>query len=99
MYVTVQGKKCVCTHLAEGQHAYVRDCQEKTHVYVSKHSQAKEKAKKLRLRVNRGCQAIIRQETQYKREQSKEKNTPNPEKEDLSPVWSPILLRGKSLYG
>jgi hypothetical protein len=78
-------EKHIYTLLAEGQHTYVRDCQEKTHVYVSKHNQAKEKAKKLRLRVNRGCQAIIRQETQYKREQSKEKNTPNPEKEDFIP--------------
>jgi hypothetical protein len=64
---------------------YVRDCQAKTHVYVSKHNQAKEKAKKLKLRVNRACQAIIRQENQYKREQSKEKNTPNLEKEDSIP--------------
>jgi hypothetical protein len=35
--------------------------------------------------VNRGFQAIIRQETQYKQEQSKKKNTPNPEKEDSIP--------------
>jgi hypothetical protein len=28
----------VCTQLAEGQHAYVREYQAKTHVYVSKHS-------------------------------------------------------------
>jgi hypothetical protein len=35
--------------------------------------------------VNRGYQAIIRQETQYKQEKSKEKNTPNPEKEDSIP--------------
>jgi hypothetical protein len=64
-----------------------------------KHNQDKEKAKKLRLRMNRGCQVFRRQETQYKREHSKEKNTPNHEKKILSPVWSPILLRGKSLYG
>jgi hypothetical protein len=64
---------------------YVCDCQEKTCIYVSKHSQAKEKAKKLRPRVNRGCQTIIGQETQYKREQSKEQNTPNLEKEDYIP--------------
>jgi hypothetical protein len=49
--------------------------------------------------MKRGFQAIRRQETQDKREQSKEKNTPNLEKKILSPVWSPILLRGKSLYG
>ena len=78
---------------------YVRDCQAKTHVYVSKHSQAKENDNKIRLIMNRGCQAVIRQETQYKQEQSKEKNTPNPEKKIPSPVWSLILLRGKSLYG
>ena len=30
--------------------------------------------------MNRGYQAFIRQENQYKQEQSKEKNTPNPEK-------------------
>ena len=34
-------------------------CQEKTCAYVSKHNQAKEKAKKLRLGVNRVCQEII----------------------------------------
>ena len=45
--------------LAEGQHTYVRDCQVKTRVYVLKHSQAKGKAKKLRLKLNRGCQTII----------------------------------------
>jgi hypothetical protein len=71
-------EKRVCTHLAKGQHAYVHDYQEKTRVYVSKYSQAREKAKKIRLRVNRGFQEIIQQETQYKQEQSKEKNTPNP---------------------
>ena len=85
--------------LAKGQHAHVHECQVKTCIYVLKHSRAKEKANKLRLRMNRGCQAVIRQETQYKREKSKEKNTPNPENKIISPVWSPILLRGKSLYG
>jgi hypothetical protein len=60
------GENHVYTPLAEGQHAYVRDCQVKTHVYVLKHCQAKDKAKKLRLKMNRGCQAIKRQETQYK---------------------------------
>jgi hypothetical protein len=60
------GENRVYTPLAEGQHAYVRDCQVKTHVYVLKHCQAKDKAKKLRLKMNRGCQAIRRQETQYK---------------------------------
>jgi hypothetical protein len=78
-------EKHIYTPLEGGQHAYVRDCQEKTCVYVLKHSQAKEKAKKFRLRVNRGCQAIIRQETQYNREKSKEKDTPNPKKEDYIP--------------
>jgi hypothetical protein len=41
--------------LVEVQHVYVRDCQAKTRVYVSKYSQAKEKAKKLKLRLNIGC--------------------------------------------
>ena len=50
-----------------------------------KHNQAKEKSKKLKPRVNRGYQAIIRQETQHEREKSKEKNTPNPKKEDSFP--------------
>ena len=50
-----------------------------------KHNQAQEKAEKLRPRVNRGCQAMIRQETQQEREKSKEKNTPNPKKEDSIP--------------
>jgi hypothetical protein len=85
--------------LAEGKHAYARDCQEKTHIYVLKCCQAKDKAKKLRLKMNRGYQATKRQETQYKREQSKYKNTPNLKKNIISPVWSPILLRGKYLYG
>jgi hypothetical protein len=79
------GEKSVYTLLVEGQHAYVHDCQAKTDVYVSKHSQDKEKAKKLKIRMNRCCQAVIWQETQYKREQSKEKNTPNPKKEDFIP--------------
>jgi hypothetical protein len=68
----------VYTPLAEGQHVYVHNCQVKTRIYVLKHYQDKDKAKKLRLKMNRGCQEIRRQETQYKREQSKEKNTPNP---------------------
>ena len=54
---------------------------------MSKHNQAKEKAKKLILRVNRGCQAIIWQEIQYKQEQYKEKNTPNLEKEESVPQY------------
>jgi len=64
-------ENCVCTQLVEVQHAYVHYYQAKTHVYVSKHSQAKGKAKKHRPRVNRGCQEIIRKETQYEREKSK----------------------------
>ena len=28
--------KRVCTHLVEGENAYIRDCQEKTRIYVSK---------------------------------------------------------------
>ena len=52
-----------------------------------KHYQAKDKAKKLILKMNRGSQAISQQENQYKREQSKDKNTPNLEKKILSPVW------------
>jgi hypothetical protein len=66
---------------------------------VLKHGKAKEKAKKLRLKMNRGCQAVKQQETQYKGEKSKEKNTPNPKKKIPSLVWSSILLRGKYLYG
>jgi hypothetical protein len=31
-------EKHLCMHLAKGQCAYIHDCQEKTHVYVSKHS-------------------------------------------------------------
>jgi hypothetical protein len=81
--------------LAEGQHVYVHDCQVKTHVYVLKHNQGKEKAMKLRLRMNRGCQAIIQQETQYKQEKSQEKNTPNPEKEDFIPSMVSIFVTRK----
>jgi hypothetical protein len=47
--------------LAEGKHVYVRDYQAKTHVYVLKNNQDKEKAKKLILRINIGYQAIKRQ--------------------------------------
>jgi hypothetical protein len=66
---------------------------------VSKHNQAKEKAKKLRLRMNRGYQAFIQQETQYKREQSKEKNTPNLEKEYFIPsMASNYVTRKISLW-
>jgi hypothetical protein len=35
--------------------------------------------------MNRGCQAIRRQETQYKREKSKEKKHSKPRKEDSFP--------------
>jgi hypothetical protein len=65
---------------------YVRDCEAKNHIYVLKHCQVKDNAKKLRFEMNRGCQAIRGQETQYKREKSKEKNTPNPEKK-ISPQY------------
>jgi hypothetical protein len=43
---------------------YVPDCQGKTHVYVLKHYEVKDKAKKLRLKMKIGFQAIRRQETQ-----------------------------------
>jgi hypothetical protein len=36
-------EKCVYTLLTEGKHAYVRNCQGKTRVYVSKHNQTKER--------------------------------------------------------
>jgi hypothetical protein len=52
--------------LVEGQHAYLHNCQVKPHVYVLKHIQDKEKAKKLRLIMNRVYQAIRRQQNQYK---------------------------------
>jgi hypothetical protein len=73
--------------LVEGQHAYVHDCQVKTCVYVLKHCQAKDKAKKLRLKMNIGCQAIRRQETQYKREQSKEKKHSKARKRRFYPQY------------
>jgi hypothetical protein len=60
------GENRVYTPLAEGQHVYVRDCEAKTPVYVLKHCQDNDKAKKLKLKMNGGCQAIRRQETQYK---------------------------------
>jgi hypothetical protein len=40
---------------------YVHACQEKTHVYVLKHCEVKEKAKKLKLEMKRGYQAIKKQ--------------------------------------
>jgi hypothetical protein len=49
-------------------------------------------------RENIGCQATNDRETQENKEQIKEKNTQYPKKE-ISPAESPILLRGKSLYG
>ena len=42
---------------------------------------------------------MIGQEPQQKQEKSKEKITSNPKKGDSSPVWLPIRLQGKSLYG
>jgi hypothetical protein len=56
------GKNCVCTCPIEGQLAYVCVYQGKNHVYVLKHCQVKDKAKKLRLKMKIGCQEIIRQE-------------------------------------
>ena len=47
-----------------------------------KQGQEREKAEKLRHRVNRGCQEMILQETQQEQEKPKEKITPNPKKED-----------------
>jgi hypothetical protein len=47
---------------------------------------------------NIGFQATYDRETQENIEQIKEKNTQCPKKE-ISPVESPILLRGISLYG
>jgi hypothetical protein len=46
-------------------HVCTRLSREK-HVYVLKHYQVKDKAKKLRLKKKIGCQAIRRQETQDK---------------------------------
>jgi DNA-binding NarL/FixJ family response regulator len=81
MYATVQGKSTYIRLLQKDNTCMYETVQEKAHVYVSKYNEAKEKAKKLRLKMNIGCQVVIRQETQYKREQSKEKKTPNPKKE------------------
>jgi hypothetical protein len=64
---------------------YVRDCLGKTRVYVLKHFQVKDKVDKLRLKINRGFQAIIRQETQYKRELIKGKKHSKSQKEDSLP--------------
>ena len=58
---------------------YVHVCQGKNHVDVLKHFQVKDKAKRIKFKIKRGCQEIIRKQTQGKWEQSKEKNTPNPE--------------------
>jgi hypothetical protein len=44
--------------VAKGQHAYVHKCQVKTHTYLLKHYSVKDKDKKLRLKMNRGFQAI-----------------------------------------
>jgi hypothetical protein len=41
---------------------YVHICQGKTHVYVLKHYQVKDKAKKLIIKMKIGCQEIKRQE-------------------------------------
>ena len=51
----------VCTQLAEGQHATVK---QKPAYMFQKQIEAKEKAKRLKPRVNRGYQEMIRQETQ-----------------------------------
>jgi hypothetical protein len=50
-----------------------------------------------------GKKQVVKQqsdkETQEKERKSRRKTLQNPKKGDQSPVWSPILLRGKSLYG
>jgi hypothetical protein len=50
-----------------------------------------------------GKKKVVKQQankkTQDNREKIKEKNTPNPKKRRLSPIWSPITLRGKYIYG
>jgi hypothetical protein len=52
--------------LAEGKHMYVCDCQVKTYVYLLKHCQVKDNAKKLIFKMKKGFQAIKQQENQYK---------------------------------
>jgi hypothetical protein len=70
----------------------------KTHVYQKNTARVRVKPRNSDARQNIGCQATCDKETQENREKIKEKNTQYPKKE-ISPVESPILLRGKYLYG
>jgi hypothetical protein len=66
---------------------YVRVCQGKTHIYVLKHSQGKDKAKKLRYKVKIGCQAIRRQENSgYQRAMKGEKHS-KPQNRRFNPQY------------
>jgi hypothetical protein len=56
------GKQSIYTQLVARQPACIRDCQGKRHVYSLKQDQVREKCSKLWPRVNRSCQAMIRQE-------------------------------------
>jgi hypothetical protein len=51
-------KNHVCTRPTERQIVHVCICQGKTHVYVLKHCQVKDKDKKINLKMKIGCQAI-----------------------------------------
>jgi hypothetical protein len=57
-------KKSIYTQLAVRQPVCIRDCQAKRSVYDLNQGQAREKGWKLRPRVNRRCQEMIRQEPQ-----------------------------------
>jgi hypothetical protein len=97
MYVSCLGKQSIYTYLAEGQPACMYVTVKPKSAYMfQKQGQAREKTEKIRPRVNRSCQAMIRQETKRNERNVMRKSTPNPKKEGQSPVWSPIMLRGKN---
>jgi hypothetical protein len=94
----------------QGNRAYVRSLQRdilqmyvtvkpKTMYMFQKQGQAREKDEKIRPRVNRGFQAMIRQEPNRNESNLRRKVLQTLRKKIQSPVRSPNLLRGKSLYG
>jgi hypothetical protein len=64
MYVIVQGNIAYVRRLQRDNPCIYVTVKPKTVYMFQKQIQAREKAEKLRPRVNRGCQAMIRQETQ-----------------------------------
>jgi hypothetical protein len=92
-------EKIVYTLVAVRQQVCIHNCQGKKGVYALKQGQAREKGRKLRLRVNRICQVVIRQEIQRKKRNVIIKST-STLRRSISPQWSRhFCYKGKTLYG